>query len=138
MRWTDIPWRPPASRLRWFAAIWLVWFAGLAAAAWLGRGDDATAIVLLALALTVGPLGLVRPVVLRPVYVGWLVLVYPIGWLVSQVLLALLFYCLFTPIALLFRLIGRDPLGRHLDRTRESYWVPKPAAKDARSYFRQS
>ena len=41
-----------------------------------------------------------------------MVLAFPIGWTVSQVILLLMFYGLFTPIGLVFRLIGRDPLQR--------------------------
>ena len=60
----------------------------------------------------IGLLGLLWPRVIRPVYVGWMVLAFPIGWTVSQAMLAVMFYGLFTPIGLLFRLIGRDPLHR--------------------------
>ena len=49
---------------------------------------------------------------MRLIYVGWMVLAFPIGWTVSQVMLALMFFGLFTPIGLVFRLIGRDPLQR--------------------------
>ena len=42
-----------------------------------------------------------------------MVLAFPIGWTVSQVMLALMFFGLFTPIGLVFRLIGRDPLQPH-------------------------
>ena len=65
-----------------------------------------------ALALTVGLAGLTRPEWMRSIYVGWMVLAFPIGWTVSQVMLALMFFGLFTPIGLVFRLIGRDPLQR--------------------------
>ena len=41
-----------------------------------------------------------------------MVLAFPIGWTVSQVMLAMMFFGLFTPIGLVFRLIGRDPLHR--------------------------
>ncbi len=49
---------------------------------------------------------------MRWVYIGWMILAFPIGWTVSQVMLAVMFFGLFTPIGLVFRLIGRDPLHR--------------------------
>ena len=55
---------------------------------------------------------MIRPEWLRSIYVGWMVLAFPIGWTVSQVMLAVMFFGLFTPIGLVFRLIGRDPLQR--------------------------
>ena len=99
----------------------------------------ALATVFAVLALTVGPIGLVRPGWLRPIYVSWMVLAFPIGWTVSQVIIGVMFYGVFTPIGLLFRLIGRDPL--QLDRVRlrgrETYWAPKPAPTSLRRYFQQ-
>jgi hypothetical protein len=137
MRWSDIPRNPPTSTLRGFAGIWLVWFIGLGAAAWLVREDRTAALILGLIALAVGPIGLVSPRLIRPVFVGAMVVTFPIGWVVSHLLLGAVFYCLFAPLGLLFRLIGRDALG--LRRTTvDSYWRPKPAAKDLRSYFRQS
>ena len=74
---------------------------------------------------------------MRFIYVGWMVLAFPIGWTVSQVMLAIMFFGLFTPIGLVFRLIGRDPLQRTRPSGRESYWEPKPTPADLRRYFKQ-
>ena len=63
---------------------------------------------------------------------------YPIGWVVSHVVLAVLFLGVFTPVAVLFRLIGRDALARRRPPDRATYWLPMPAPDDVRSYFRQS
>jgi hypothetical protein len=52
--------------------------------------------------------------------------------------LALLFFGVFTPVALLFKLIGRDVLARHQRPEVPTYWTAHPAVKDVRSYFRQS
>jgi hypothetical protein len=128
--------QPSPRTLRQFAGLWLLVFAGLA----LGRlatGDDGPlAWVLLALALTVGPLGLLKPGAVRPIFVGWMWAVYPLGWVVSQVLLACLFYGLFTPVGLFFRCVGRDVLARRFRPGQESYWEPKPATEEPGGYFR--
>jgi hypothetical protein len=138
MRWSDIPFHPTISTLRRFAAVGALLFAGLATSAFFLSGSGAVALALAGLALTVGLLGLVRPAALRAVFVGLLVLTFPLNWLVSRLLLALVFCCLLTPLGLLFRLLGRDALGRRFQPARESYWTTKPAADGLRSYFRQS
>ena len=76
-------------------------------------GTPAWRSVLAALALTVGLLGLVRPRLLRPIYVGLDGPGLPdrLDGLAAD-RSALMFYGLFTPIGLVFRLIGRDPLHR--------------------------
>ena len=123
--------------MRQFAALFLVVFGVLALTEALIRQRPQAAFVYGALALTIGPLGLLKPSLVRPIYVAWCVVAFPIGWLVSTTILVLLFYGMFTPIALVFRMMGRDALA--LRRTKaDTYWTPKPAARDPREYFRQS
>ena len=95
------------------------------------------ALVLGLLALVVGVLGLTRPEWMRFIYVGWMVLAFPIGWTISQVMLVVMFFGLFAPIGLVFRLLGRDPLQRARQPEPKSYWTPKPAPADLRRYFKQ-
>lgn len=137
MQWSDIQFHPPSRILRQFAGLCLVCFGGLAAWEGLARGHPVRAAVLAALALTIGPLGLLRPSAVRPIYAAWMVLAFPIGWTISQLILALMFYGLFMPIGLFFRLIGRDPLHRAVQPELESYWSPKAAPSDPRRYFKQ-
>jgi hypothetical protein len=137
MQWSDIPFKPPRKMLRQFAGLWIAFFGGLALVQYLVRGNPTLATVFGVLALTVGPIGLARPEWMRPIYVSWMVLAFPIGWTVSQVITALMFYGLFTPIGLVFRLIGRDPLQRARRPGLETYWSPKPMPADPRRYFQQ-
>jgi hypothetical protein len=62
---------------------------------------------------------------------------FPLGWLVSQLVLAILFYGVFTPLALVFRLIGRDALALKKPSGEATFWRPKPTPSDPRRYFRQ-
>lgn len=80
---------------------------------------------------------LVFPAANRPLYVTLAVFAFPIGFVVSHVVLAFLFFGILTPVALVFRLVGRDPLARRFEPERESYWVDLPEVTDAESYFRQ-
>ena len=63
-----------------------------------------------------------RPALLTPLAHGWLWLGHWLGTLNSYMLLALLFFLVITPVALLFRWRGRDLF--HLKRqNRHSYWL---------------
>ena len=124
--------------LRQFAALWLLALGGLAAWHGLVRDNLVPALVLGPLGIAVGTLGLAKPRAIGPLFTGLMILTYPIGWLVSRVLLVVLFYGMFVPLALLFRLIGRDALVRRRRPDGPSYWTTKPAATDVRSYLRQS
>jgi Saxitoxin biosynthesis operon protein SxtJ len=137
MRWSDIQFNPPRKTLRQFAVLWLIFLGGLALWHALARANIKTAFILAVLAVTVSLTGLSRPEWIRLIYVGWMVLAFPIGWLVSQVMLAAMFFGLFTPTGLAFRLVKHDPLRRTRRPELESYWAPKPMPTDVRSYFKQ-
>jgi hypothetical protein len=85
----------------------------------------------------VGGLGLIRPAAMRWLFVGATVLAFPIGWVVSQVMLAVMYYGIITPLAVWFRLRGRDLLSRKPAPNRASFWAPKHTPSDMRAYFRQ-
>ena len=85
----------------------------------------------------VGGIGFVLPGMLRPIYVAWMTLAMPIGWVVSHLLLLFVFYLVVTPIGLAMRLIGYDPLTRQLDRSAKSYWTPHDPSGEAARYFKQ-
>ena len=126
MRWSDIQFDPPRKMLRQFAGLWLVFFGGWALWEILWHGRSEFGAILAILALTIGPLGLIRPSWVRFIYVGWMVLAFPIGWTMSQIILTTMFFGLFTPIGFVFRLIGHDTLQRRHRPVLDSYWKHKP------------
>jgi hypothetical protein len=137
MQWSDIQFNPSDKTLRQFAGLCLIVFSLAALVQLQFRHHPVAALVYGVLAVVLGPLGLIAPRAVRPVWVTWMVIAFPIGWLVSTVVLAILFYGIFTPIGLAFRMSGRDALA--LKRApRQSYWTPRPEPRSARQYFRQS
>jgi hypothetical protein len=89
------------------------------------------------MAVTIGVLGLVAPKAVKWIFVAWMVLAFPIGWLVSQLMLIIMFYGIIAPVAVLFRVKGRDVLNRRRVSDQASFWLPKKTPEDPRSYFRQ-
>jgi len=135
MQWSEITFAPPPRLLRQFAGLWLLIFAGLAVVQGIEEHPVA-AVVLGGVALLVGLPGLVKPALVRPIYAGATVLTFPIGWIVSKLVLACLYFGLFTPVGLMFRLIGRDVLGRRPRLGAETYWAPKSMPTEPNQYFR--
>ncbi|MCP4201754.1 MAG: hypothetical protein GY769_07460 [bacterium] len=72
-----------------------------------------------------------------PIYRAWMLLVFPIGWTVSHLVLALIYYLLFTPIGLLMRLFGRDPMHRRWNSKTPTYWIDRQETSNLERYFRQ-
>jgi Saxitoxin biosynthesis operon protein SxtJ len=73
----------------------------------------------------------------RPIYIGMSRAVYPIGWLLAHVILLAVFLVVVTPMALLLRALGHDPMKRNFDPSARSYWVPHRPADNPRRYFQQ-
>ena len=54
--------------------------------------------------------GLLFPLLIKPFYFIWMTLATIIGWVMTQFILCLLFYAIITPIGLLLKLFGKNPL----------------------------
>jgi hypothetical protein len=69
-------------------------------------------------------------------YAGLMIVAFPIGFVLSQVLMAAIYYLVMTPIGLVFRLIGRDAMGRKLELSKPSYWHDRGPQRSPSSYFK--
>lgn len=127
---------PDPRMLRQFGLLCCAVFGGYGL--WLSIGGTAprAAAGLLTGAAIGGLLGMFSPELLKPVFVGWMILAFPIGWVVSHLLLASLYFGVFTPLGLLLSLLGKDSLGLRRS-TAASYWQEKPQQMDLRRYLRQ-
>ena len=64
-------------------------------------------------------------------------LAFPIGWLVTQLMLAIMFYLVLTPVALVFRWRGRDELRLRSRPAPSSFWVERGEPPKAEKYLKQ-
>ena len=147
MAMMEVNWNPPAKQLRSFGWICLLAFGALGA--WLHYRHtllgfefqpETAAMVARALwgiAAASALLALVAPRALRPLHVLLTAISLPIGLVISHLLMALLYYGLFTPVALIFRIMGRDALERRFDPDAASYWTRRKPVTDRKQYFRQ-
>ena len=63
------------------------------------------------------------PALLAPVYAGWMRFGHALGWINTRIILGLMFYTVFLVVAVLMKLLGRDPLARKFDKNLDSYRV---------------
>jgi hypothetical protein len=132
----EFPRNPSRRDLRWFGGLlggfvllagWLVSRRLAIEPPWIVLGALST--------LAVGS-ALFAPGLLRGPHWLWHAATFPIGWLIARLLLALVYWGVLTPIALMLRIRGRDVLGRRFDRAADSYWTRYDPPGDIKRYFR--
>jgi hypothetical protein len=79
---------------------------------------------------------LVRPL-RAAIFRVWMYAVFPIGWTVTHLIMALLFFAVITPAGLVLRMFGRDALSRRFDSNARSYWVERRQPSSIERYFHQ-
>src|SRR6266404_4462547 len=98
MQWSDISLTPSNRTLRQFAGLWMLFLGGLACWHAFLRQHALVGLILCLAAVAVGPLGLIRPQAIRFIFVGCTILTFPVGWALARVILALMYYGIFTPV----------------------------------------
>jgi len=74
---------------------------------------------------------IIMPNILRPFNVIWFRFGLLIHSVVNPVIISLMFFLIFTPFALVFRVMGRKFLERKIDHKIETYWISRSRADDA-------
>ncbi len=65
---------------------------------------------------------LICPRLLAPLYKGWMKFGHALGWINARLILGVVFFALVTPIGLIMRLFGKDPLRMRTKKS-ASYWI---------------
>lgn len=116
-----------------FAAVFALlagWLAYRGSVYWVASLGASAAFAVLAIAIAR---------VLHPLNVAWMWFGGVLHRIVSPIVLGIIFFGVFTPVALIFKLRGRDALNRKFESAQPSYWVHRtPPGPDAeRSFPRQ-
>ena len=141
----EINTNPSRDDLRWFGLILAAVFGIVGAIVWLktwllfGMGADPTmgSKIIWGIAVVFPIVYYAIPPLRKPLYVGFMYAVFPIGWVVSNVILAITYYLVLTPIGLLLRLGGKDPMERRLMPEAQTYWREHRTGDDPARYFKQ-
>lgn len=128
---------PTRRELRQFGFIWLGFLAFFGLLAWFKFGHHHLAEGLWAAAVVVPLIGWFVPSFMRAVFVGMSYAAFPIGFVVSHVVLAAVYYLILTPIGIVMRLFRYDPMRRQFQPDSPSYWIKRAPHPDPKQYFRQ-
>lgn len=128
---------PSRRQLTVFGIIWLVFFSFGALIVWQRTGWRNVALLLLGAAWAIPLIGWVVPAFLRLVYVAMAYLTFPVGLVLSFLILATAYYLVLTPIGLAMRLFGYDPMRSRFDAGAKTYWSRRAPPEHVDRYFRQ-
>jgi hypothetical protein len=126
-----------ASSDRGFGVVFTVFF--LVVALWPLRHGGPVRLWALAASAVMLALALLRPSVLRVPNRWWMKLAELLARITNPLVTGILFYAAFTPMGLIVRWMGKDPLRLRYDRSATTYWIertpPGPPAASMSNQF---
>jgi hypothetical protein len=78
---------------------------------------------------------LALPILIKPVFIVFSYIGFGMGWVMTRIILFILFYLFITPISILARKFGNRFLNLRFDRSKESYWLPVKDNSNNRENF---
>lgn len=132
----DINKNPSKGELLFFGLVFPVFFGVIGGVVYAATESLAVPQILWGVASVVTVLFFAVKPLQVPIYLGWIYLAFPIGWTVSHLLMVIVYYVVLSPLGIMMRLLGRDPMTRGFDKSRASYFVDHKAAT-TRRYFKQ-
>lgn len=67
-------------------------------------------------------LGIILPAILKPIQKAWMSVAILMGFVMTRVILSILFFLVTTPMAFAARLFGKQFLNLKIDKSQKSYW----------------
>tara|TARA_B100000073_G_C23624645_1_gene529994 strand:- start:85 stop:495 length:411 start_codon:yes stop_codon:yes gene_type:complete len=79
-------------------------------------------------------LGIIAPIMLKPFYLIWMIFAMILGWIMTRVILSLIFYFIVTPIGIIARLLGEDFLALKKVSS-NSYWNIRDSVEELKQNY---
>jgi len=132
----DLDHVPSIAELRWFGLALAIALAIIGRLLTRAFGWPVFQEAMLVAGMVLGVVYYLAPRTRMPIYKAWRRVQMPVAFVIWHTALAMLFYLIVTPIALVMRWLGRDPLNRRIEPSRQSYWETRVAVQEAERYFR--
>lgn len=69
--------------------------------------------------------GFLLPLLLKPVFKVWMALSVVMGYIMTRVIMVIIFYLIVTPIGFIAFLTGKKFLDMKIDKSAKSYWIAR-------------
>jgi len=78
---------------------------------------------------------LVAPIVVKPVFILFLYIGHGLGFVMTRLILGILFYLVITPIGLIARVFGKQFLSVGFSRGESGYWIETAGMDDEKENY---
>ena len=99
---------------------------------WKGRNYSEYVFILAAAFLITG---FIFPSVLKPVYKAWMVVAVMMGFMMTKIIMVIIFYMIVTPIGIIASIIGKNFLDMKIDKKAKSYWMVRKTVRTEKSDY---
>ncbi len=134
MKLLSINWSPSSNQIKQFGICCLVL---LPLFGWLWNVRAIVLVGLGAIGLCLALASWLAPKIVRPIFVGLMVVSAPIGMILGELAMIGIFVGIFCPIAFVFRWLRRDALKIKMDTNTKTYWQSKQPPQKIDRYFRR-
>ncbi len=135
MKLLELNWSPTDRQLRQFGAVCMVMLPALG---WIWGGSAIAILGLCILGFTLAAAAFSHPTSIKPIFLALMLITCPIGLVAGELSMMLIYFGLFLPLSIAFRVTGRDALQLKRRNSSSSYWQEKQQPASASTYYRQS
>jgi hypothetical protein len=135
MKLIEFNWSPSDRQLRQFGVVCIF---VLPAFGWIWGVSTLGILILALLGITLAVSAFAQPNFVKPAFLTLMLVTSPIGIVLGELSMVLIYFVLFLPLSLAFRIMGRDALQLDRPNSATSYWQKKKQPTSVSSYYRQS
>ena len=74
---------------------------------------------------------------LKPLYWGWMKVAFVLNWIMTRIILGILYYGIVSPIGIVIRIFGNDPIRKKNNGSASSYWIDKKEEFSDKSSYKR-
>jgi len=109
--------------LKMFAIIWSAIFVVVGVVPLLKGQDIRVWAIVVAMVFSI--IAFTKPQILTPFYKVWMKFGEFMGRIMSKIIMFILYFGIFTPVAIFLKIIGKDLLNKKVDKSQKSYWIER-------------
>jgi len=87
--------------------------------------DESIRIWAVLLSVSFISIAVIKPKILSGFYNIWVKFGNFIGGIISQIIMFILYFGLFTPTSIFLKILGKDLLDKNMDNQQKSYWIDR-------------